>query len=58
MARAMAQIPAAAPTVSRSAYLWPMIMTWEEVETSLARALAVTRLLTLVRRSVSLVRPP
>ena len=47
-----------APTASRSAYLWPMTKTREESAMSSARALAMTRLLTLVRVSTSLPRPP
>ena len=56
--RAMQQTAASAPTASRSAYLWPMTKTREESATSSARAFAMTRLLTFVRVSTSLPRPP
>ena len=56
--RAMQHTAASAPTASRSAYLWPMTNTREESAMSSARALAITRLLTLVRVSTSLPRPP
>ena len=56
--RAMAHTPAAAPMQSRSGYLWPMTNTLEASAISSPRALAMTRLFTLVRFSSSLVRPP
>ena len=56
--RAMAHTPAAAPMQSRSGYLWPMTNTVEASAISSPRALAMTRLFTLVRFSSSLVRPP
>ena len=56
--RAMAHTPAAAPMQSMSGYLWPMTNTREASAISSPRALAMTRLLTLVRFSSSLVRPP
>ena len=56
--RAMQQTATEEPTASRSANLWPMTKTREESAMSSARALAMTRLLTLVRVSTSLPRPP
>ena len=56
--RHRAHTPAAAPTASLSGNLWPMMNTWEESEMREDRALAMTRLFTLVRFSVSLERPP
>ena len=56
--RHRAHTPAAAPTASLSGDLCPMINTWEESEMREDRALAMTRLFTLVRFSVSLERPP
>ena len=46
---AMAHTPAAAPMQSMSGYLWPMTNTREASAISSPRALAMTRLLTLVR---------
>ena len=56
--RAMAHTPTAAPTASMSGVLWPITSTWEASATSSPMAEAITRLLTLVRRSASLDRPP
>ena len=56
--RAMQHTATAEPTASRSANLCPMAKTREESAISSARALAITRLLTLVRVSTSLPRPP
>ena len=56
--RAMQHTATAEPTASRSANLCPMAKTREESAISSARALAITRLLTFVRVSTSLPRPP
>ena len=56
--RHRAHTPAAAPTASLSGALWPMMKIREESEIREDKALAITRLFTLVRFSVSLERPP
>lgn len=56
--RQMQTKPMAAPKASRSAMRCPMRKTWLDWEMSSVRDEAMTRALTLVRRSVSLVRPP
>ena len=56
--RAMAHTPTAAPTASMSGALWPMTNRQDASDTSSPKAEAMTRLLTLVRFSVSLARPP
>ncbi len=54
----MQQTATAEPTASRSANLCPMTKTRDESAMSSARAFAMTRLLTFVRVSTSLPRPP
>ncbi len=56
--RAMQPTPTAAPTASRSAFLWPMMRTVEASDTSSPKAFAMTRERTFVRFSNSAPLPP